>query len=103
MAVTVASLRADRPEFDPTAEAVVQAAITAAEREVDPAVFGEKTDEAVSLLAAHKLSISPFGQQARLAPKAQGGGLHGSTIYGVEYDALTRQCAGGFWVVGGWG
>ncbi len=103
MAVTVASLRADRPEFAPTDDAVVQAAITAAANEVDDAVFGVKTDEAVSLLAAHKLSISPFGQQARLAPKAQGGGLHGSTIYGVEYDALTRQCAGGFWVVGGWG
>ena len=37
---------------------------------------------------------------ARLDPKAQGDGPHGTTTYGVEYDALVRQCGGGFWVTG---
>lgn len=100
MAVTVASLRLRAAEFAPTDTDVVQAAIDDAVTEVDDRVFGEKTDQAVSLLAAHKLSISPFGTQARLDPKAQGDGLHGTTTYGVEYDALVRQCGGGFWVTG---
>lgn len=102
MAITVTpiTLRAQRPEFAPTADAVVQAAIDDAVTEVDERVFGEKANQAVSLLAAHKLAISPHGRQARLDPKAQGDGPHGSTTYGVEYDALVRQCGGGFWVVG---
>lgn len=100
MTVSLASLRAQRPEFAPTADGVVQAAIDDAVTEVDPRVFGEKTDQAVSLLAAHKLAISPFGTQSRLDPKAQGDGPHGTTTYGVEYDALVRQCGGGFWVTG---
>jgi|GEM_PF-903705 len=100
MAVTPASLRTRRPEFTPTDDAVVQAAIDDAVTEVDERVFGEKADQAVSLLAAHKLAVSPFGQQARIDPKAAGPGLHGTTTYGVEYDALVRQCGGGFWVTG---
>lgn len=100
MAVSLAQLRAQRPEFAPTDDAVLQAAIDDADTEVDARVFGEKADQAVSLLAAHKAAISPFGTQARLDPKAQGDGPHGSTTYGVEYDALVRQCGGGFWVTG---
>ncbi|TAK30993.1 MAG: DUF4054 domain-containing protein [Myxococcaceae bacterium] len=100
MAVTVASLRTTRPEFTETPTAVLQAAIDDAVNEVDDRVFGEKTDQAVSLLAAHKASISPFGQQARLAPKEQGKGTHGATTYGLEYDNLVAQCGGGFWVTG---
>ena len=100
MAVSLASLRTQRPEFAPTADGVVQAAIDDAVTEVDPRVFGEKTDQAVSLLAAHKAAISPHGKMARLDPKAQGDGPHGTTTYGVEYDALVRQCGGGFWVTG---
>ena len=75
-------------------------AIDDAATEVDDRVFGEKTDQAVSLLAAHKLAVSPFGGQARLAPKEQGKGTHGSTVYGLEYDNLVAQCGGGFWVTG---
>lgn len=100
MAVTVASLRTTRPEFEGTPTAVVQAAIDDADTEVDPRVFGEKADQAVSLLAAHKLSLAPFGQQARLAPKLVQDSPHGTTTYGTEYDALVRQCGGGFWVAG---
>jgi len=98
--VTPASLRAQRPEFVPVDDAVVQAAIADAVTEVDDRVFGAKTDQAVSLLAAHKLAISPFGTQARLDPKAQGEGGHGTTTYGCEYDTLVEQCGGGFYVVG---
>lgn len=100
MAVTIASLRAARPEFAPTPDAVLQAAIDDAVSEVDDRVFGAKADQAVSLLAAHKAAIAPFGLQARLDPKAQGDGAHGTTTYGVEYDALVKQCGGGFWVAG---
>jgi len=100
MAVTVASLQLRMSEFSATPDAVVQAAIDDATTEVDARVFGEKTDQAVTLLAAHKLAMSPFGQQARLAPKEQGKGTHGATTYGLEYDNLVAQCGGGFWVTG---
>ena len=100
MAVTIASLQLRMSEFTATPDAVVQAAIDDASTEVDPRVFGEKADQAITLLAAHKLAMSPYGQQARLAPKEQGKGTHGATTYGLEYDTLVAQCGGGFWVTG---
>lgn len=100
MAVTVASLRARWEEFAPTHDAVVQGAIDEATEECDERVFGGKFDHAVGLLAAHKLAISPQGQPLRLEAKLVQDSPHGTTTYGCEFDALARQCAGGFWAVG---
>lgn len=100
MAVTIASLRARRPEFVEVGDGVVQGAIDDAVTEVDERIFGEKTDQAVSLLAAHKLGLSSFGAPSRLDPKLVQDSPHGTTTHGCEYDALVRQCGGGFYVTG---
>ena len=68
--------------------------------EVDERVYGAKADAAVGLLAAHKLSISPQGQQSRLDPKAQQDGPHGTTTYGCEFDGLAKIVGGGPWAMG---
>lgn len=99
ISVTLASLRAQRPEFVEVADGVVQAAIDDAVEEVDERVLGLKANQAVSLLAAHKLGLSSFGAPSRLDPKLVQDTPHGTTTHGSEYDALVAQCGGGFWVV----
>jgi hypothetical protein len=93
---TAASFKAARQEFATLADAAVTLALSDATSELDPRVFGDTFDQAVGLLAAHKLSVSPFGQQARLEPKTG----DGTTTYHAELQRLTRKKAGGFWAVG---
>jgi hypothetical protein len=88
--VTFASLTARFPEFANTESAVVTAAIAEATEECDERVFGDSYDHAVALLAAHKLSVSPYGQQARLKADADG-----RTTYLAEWERLARRRAGG--------
>ena len=100
MAWDHASFKARWTEFAPCPDSLVDAAIAEATEEVDARVYGAKADAAVGLLAAHKLSISPQGQQARLDPKAFGDGEHGTTTYGIEFDTITRNAGGGVWAMG---
>jgi len=100
MSWTATTFRARWEEFTNSPDALVVSALAEAAEECDERVFGGKFDHAVGLLAAHKLSISPFGQQARLDPKAAKDSPHGTTLYGQEHDALAAQCGGGFWVTG---
>lgn len=60
----------------------VQAALDAATRRTDPAIFGADTDDAIFFLAAHLLSASPTGKDARL----KGEGFQ--TIYAEERQRL---------------
>jgi len=94
MAVTLASFRAAFPEFEVADAALVQAKLDEAVLALDERVFGVRFDEAVQYFAAHRLAISPFGQNARLVAK------DGSTTYGEAYAGIQRACAGGGWAVG---
>lgn len=96
MAWDAASFKAVRLEFAEIADATVTLALSDAASELDARVFGDTHDQAVGLLAAHKLSVSPFGQQARLEPKTG----DGTTTYLAELQRLTRKRAGGFWAIG---
>lgn len=100
MAWTAATFKARWAEFAPTADALVDAALAEAAEGCDERVLGAKYDHAVGLLAAHKLAVSPSGQQSRLDPKAGADTPHGTTTHGAEFDAIARQCGGGFWAVG---
>lgn len=93
--ITVASFKARWTEFAPTADHVVQHALDEAVKRTDARLFGDRTDHAVSLLAAHELSISPQGMQARLEAQPDG-----STTYLIELRLLRRERAGGPWTVG---
>lgn len=96
MAWTPTTFKARWPEFAPTSDAKVQAELDQAARNVDPAYFGEKTDDAVGLLAAHLLAISPHGASARLeSDKAQ-------STYGTQYEEMARNACGGAHAIGAW-
>ncbi len=93
-AYTPTTFKARWTEFTPVADALVTSALAEATRECDARVFGTRIDDAIGLLAAHKLAISPQGQAARLVAK------DGSTTYGTEWARIARQRAGGPWAVG---
>ncbi len=90
MAVKRADFLARFPEFEPAPKAMIEAALDEAERNVDVAIFGSKTDDAVRWKAAHLLAIAPFGQQARLVSK------DGSTTYEKRFDKLAKSMTPGF-------
>lgn len=94
MTWTAATFKARWTEFEPTADALVESALAEAARSTDARLFGEKTDDGVGLLAAHLLSISPQGQQARLESS------EAETTYSRERARLVRIAAGGPWAVG---
>lgn len=96
MAWTPATFKARWRDFVPTDDDVVQAALDEAARSVDDRYFGDKTDDAVGLLAAHKLASSPFGQSARLAND------DGTTTYGKQFEEMSRAACGGAHAIGAW-
>ena len=65
MAWTATTFKARYTEFDGTADSVVTAALAEATRRTNVTGFGARADDAVALLAAHLLSTSPGGRQAR--------------------------------------
>lgn len=94
MTWTAASFKRHYQEFERIPDDVVLSRLADAATQCDPRVFAARLDEAVGLLAAHKLALSPFGQQARLKSDA------GDTVYRQEWLRITRQSAGGPWLVG---
>lgn len=101
MAVTYDSFIEAFPEFEEAKKKLVEAKIAEATRRVDPEVFRTKADDAIGYLAAHLLSMSPFGQHARLIPKnAKPTRDDALTTYEREYRALVRSVASGFRVTG---
>jgi|SRR5579859_3168472 len=97
MAWTPTTFVARWPEFAPTLAAnpsIVQSALDEAARRCDVRVFATRMDDAVGLMAAHLLAISPYGEQSRLdTDKAE-------TTYNIEWKRLAKMAAGGAWAVG---
>jgi hypothetical protein len=90
---TLADFLDQFPEFVNTNTAqpgLVPAMLAAADLEIDRDVWAEKADQGQMYLAAHKLALSPFGNNAEL--KASGA----MTTYQVHYDSLVRQVSHGF-------
>lgn len=96
MSWTAATFKARWSEFAPTDDAVVQAALDEATRQINAAAFGARADDAIGLLAAHKLAVSPQGMSARLESD------QGRTVYLAEYERLMRSAGGGPWAIGAW-
>lgn len=89
MTVTAEAFVLARPEFVRAPAESLASALAEAVLEVDAEVWGDLTDIGVSLLAAHKLAISPFGQMAKLVAK------DGSTTYGVQFHLKEAQVSCG--------
>lgn len=67
MALTVLQFVDRFPEFRGTAEGLIARRIAEAQRRTDPGTWGERADDGAAYLAAHLLSVSPTGEQARIA------------------------------------
>lgn len=85
MAVTVERILARWPHFEEAPDATVSEALDAAKLRVSARYFGDRTDEAVMLLAAHTIATDPGGQFARMVAK------DGATLYSVAYDRLCSE------------
>lgn len=96
MAANYASFVAQFPEFEGAPNTLVDATLAAAELEIDREVWGAKGDQGQMYLAAHKLSLSHWGQVSELVQKKPKDTPHGETTYGVHYDSLVDQVASGF-------
>ena len=80
MAVTAASFKIAFPEFDRVANALIEAKLAEATRELNAEQWADLFDDGVSYLAANLLSMAPQGQNARLQP---------ATARVTREDALT--------------
>ncbi len=96
MAASRATFIIQFPEFADTLETLVEAILAGAELEIDREVWGAKGDQGQMYLAAHKLALSPFGNNAQMILTPQAPGAHGQTVFGTHYDSLVRQVSSGF-------
>lgn len=83
--MNLATFRVRFSEFETAPDAMVQACLDASALETDSSAFDTAYDEAHGLLAAHKLAISPYGQNARMVSDK------GETTYMRERDAVTGR------------
>lgn len=67
-------------------EELIDDALARAASRVSDAIWTDLADEGIGYLAAHLISISPWGQQARLVPAQP----DGTTTYWAAYMALLR-------------
>lgn len=82
------------PEFLPVADALCERALLDASDRVSPGVYKGQLNRAHCLMAAHILVTSPWGQSARLGPKAlPPGAKPGSTTYSLALDEIKAERA----------
>lgn len=94
MAVTSTDFLARFPEFGKQPDLVlIDRVLVEAARSIDPDVWGDKTEDGILYLAAHRLAISPYGRQMQLVAR------DGSTTYGAEYERMKRAAAAGYRVI----
>lgn len=91
MALSYADFMIRFPEFSLVSEEMVQAFLDDAELEMDTATWGTLLDVGHGYLTAHKLTLSPMGQNARLATEKGG-----TTTYEQHYRRLQRSVCNGY-------
>jgi hypothetical protein len=100
----LAMLRAAFPEFNGVSDVLVTTKLAEAQIEIDNSVWGAygavgapmtKADTGQMWLAAHKLAMTPFGQNARMVTNARGRGYE-KTTYGSEFVNLRTSVVAGF-------
>lgn len=100
---SLAMFRVQFPEFNAVSDVLVTTYMGAATLELDTSVWGAlglaggpmtKADQGQMYLAAHKLAISPFGQNAKTLYNNKTG--YKRTTYGAEFELLQRGVVSGF-------
>lgn len=85
MTVTVQRFQKSFPDFKDTEYQLIQQKLDAAILRTNATTFGDLTDQAVMLLTAHLLSISPNGEKVRLVK------TESDTIYSDELNRMRRE------------
>lgn len=83
----LAAFRTRYPEFSQVPDDLVQAHLDDAALSIDAAIWGARADVGQGLLAAHTLSLSPWGQGVKLSAK------DGTTTYGTRYQQMVYDVA----------
>jgi Protein of unknown function (DUF4054) len=78
------------PEFSRTDTTLLASTLNDAALVIDPSVWGSFAGQGHGYLTAHRLALSPFGQQARMVAK------NGTTTYQAHYDRLVGVVGSGF-------
>jgi hypothetical protein len=81
------------PEFRNTDTTLVSAQLNDAALQIDSCVWGPLAGVGHGYLTAHRLALSPFGQQARMVAK------NGTTTYQTHYEKLVQIVGSGFRVL----
>lgn len=89
MSATLATFKVQFPEFANSGDPLLQAHLDAALLEIGP-VWGALADQGQMYLAAHKLALSPYGQNAKMVAK------DGTTTYQVHYQRLVGIVSSGY-------
>lgn len=89
--MTKAQFLSEYPEFseERAPDDLISAKLAQANARTPSVIWLTNTDQGVGLLAAHLISTSPWGQQARLAA------ADGSTTYSRERERLERLIGAG--------
>ncbi len=95
MAVTVQRFKNTFSEFRKTDDAEVQAKLDLARLQVEPSVWGLKTDLGVLYLTAHMVALAPAGQNLKLKPENAA-----KTVYWQTFTAVKRQVTYGLRTAG---
>ena len=91
MAITVADFRAFLPAFAKTPADYIQLHLDASAIRITEDVYGSMRQEALFYDAAHRMSLDPSSQGARLSQKD----TSGATVYSVHLTRIQR-------IVGAW-
>lgn len=90
---TVATFVEAFPSFSVLATETVQAALDAAEAEIDVDVYGDQATYAHGVYTADRLAISPHGAQAQLIAK------DGHSIWWLECERVRKLVGGSYRLV----
>lgn len=101
---TVAEFRIRFPEFDLATDEYLKFQLDDAALELDETVWGKLYSLGVGYLAAHKMTLSPFGMNAKLMGTIDSVArdntvTYSSTTYGRNYQRLLRAVGVGFVVI----
>lgn len=97
---TVDTFRTAFPEFASTDAGLVQAKLTEAALSIDPNVWRLKATVGQGYLAAHLITLSPKGQNARMVVTTKEG-TQATTTYWGHFKRLQREVTRGMAVAGG--
>ena len=84
------------PEFGDTDDFLLGAMLNEAANELDPDMWGYRLASGHHYLTAHKLALSPMGQNARMLVTGEAG----ETTYEKHFNSLVKKLGLGIYVAG---